>query len=62
MFLEKEAAVQARDEEELFAKMFALLQDQAQAAALGKRAYLLVQENQGASQRTAELIKRIVAK
>ena len=56
LLLEAEAAIQVMDEAELAQQVSVLLGNPEQCVALGTAAKTVVEENKGATQRTAELI------
>jgi len=56
IFLERDAAIQVRDEAELESALAALLEDPARRAQLGRNAEDIVRQNQGAVARTVEMI------
>lgn len=60
-FVKREAAIQAKDAAGLERALAELLTDPAKAAALGRNALRVVQENQGAIQRTVEMVVKHLA-
>ena len=57
-FLADDGAIQVADEQELFAAFDTLISDQAKRDALGQAAQKVVQQNEGAVERTVEMILR----
>lgn len=57
-FLERGGAIQVKDAAELEKALAELLADESRRAELGRNAQLVVRENQGAADRTAEMIVR----
>jgi 3-deoxy-D-manno-octulosonic-acid transferase len=56
LFLQGDAAVQVRDEDELERVLDKLISDEARREILGRNAQRVVLENQGATQRTVNLL------
>jgi 3-deoxy-D-manno-octulosonic-acid transferase len=60
LFLSHKAAILANNEEEIRAKAIHLLTNPSKAAEFGRRAEQLIQQNQGATRRNLELIRKFV--
>jgi 3-deoxy-D-manno-octulosonic-acid transferase len=60
IFLEKEAAGQVRDGQELTRKLDCFLRHREKAEEMGSRAQALVQANQGAAKKSAELVLEFI--
>ena len=62
LFLDNEAIVQIKDEEELFDKVCMFLNDEAQCEELGLKARGVIEEQRGATEKTLDIICGIVEK
>jgi 3-deoxy-D-manno-octulosonic-acid transferase len=60
LFLDNRAAVQVNSQEELKIKIKELLSKPEEAADLGRRGRDLISKNRGATQRTLDIIKRVI--
>ena len=60
LFIENQAGIRVNNKEELLSAIRGLLDDPGKAAELGRRALELISCNQGATQRTLDLIKGII--
>jgi len=58
LLLDEEAAVMVNDPENLARAVRALLEDRSRMAAMGRRAHSLVRANQGASERSVEILRQ----